>query len=87
MSESALRIKVVEEIQRVPEDKLGELYDFIHFFRVGLERAKPHPEEIMQFAGCWQNMSAEAFQEFLDDITERRHTAFGGRIPRESILS
>lgn len=37
MAASILRGKVIEEINRIPEDKLTELYDFIHFFRVGLE--------------------------------------------------
>ena len=50
MSTSTLRSKVIEEINRVPEEKLGEVYEFIHFFRLGVETMKKTPEDIMQFA-------------------------------------
>ncbi len=35
-----LQTKLVEEIMLIPYDRLSELYNFIHFFRVGLETAK-----------------------------------------------
>ena len=28
--------KIVQELQDIPEDKLAELYDLIHYFRLGL---------------------------------------------------
>lgn len=87
MSVSALRSKVIEEVQRVPEEKLGEIYEFIHFFRLGVETVKNTPEDIMQFAGCWQDMTDEDFEDFLADITERRYQAFSGRTPRETVIS
>jgi hypothetical protein len=35
--------KIFQELQDIPEDKLAELYDLIHSFRLGLgqERAQP----------------------------------------------
>jgi hypothetical protein len=30
--------KIVQELQDIPEDKLEELYDLIHYFRSGLEQ-------------------------------------------------
>lgn len=30
--------KIVQELQDIPEDKLAELYDLIHYFRLGLEK-------------------------------------------------
>ena len=32
-----LRTKVITEINLFPEDKLPELYHFIHYFRLGVE--------------------------------------------------
>jgi hypothetical protein len=29
--------KVIDEIKRIPPSRLSEVYDFIHFFRLGLE--------------------------------------------------
>jgi hypothetical protein len=34
--------KIVQELQDIPEDKLAELYDLIHYFRLGLEREVEH---------------------------------------------
>lgn len=28
--------KIMQEIQDIPEDKLAEIYDIIHYFRLGL---------------------------------------------------
>ncbi|BAZ16779.1 hypothetical protein NIES4071_86570 [Calothrix sp. NIES-4071] len=28
--------KIVQELQDIPEDKLAEVYDLIHYFRLGL---------------------------------------------------
>jgi hypothetical protein len=35
--------KIVQELQDIPEDKLAELYDLIHYFRLGLEREPVQP--------------------------------------------
>jgi hypothetical protein len=35
--------KIVKELQNIPEDKLAELYDLIHYFRLGLDKAKVQP--------------------------------------------
>ncbi len=35
--------KIVQELQDIPEDKLAEIYDLIHYFRLGLGLKKPQP--------------------------------------------
>ncbi|MBE9162152.1 MULTISPECIES: hypothetical protein [Microcoleaceae] len=35
--------KIVQELQDIPEDKLAEIYDLIHYFRLGLGREQPQP--------------------------------------------
>jgi len=30
--------KIVQELQDIPEEKLAEIYDLIHYFRLGLEK-------------------------------------------------
>ena len=87
MRTSVLRNKVIEEINRVPEDKLKDIYEFIHFFNLRDETNKNTPEDIMQFAGCWQDMPDGDFKEFLSEITARRKNAFSGREPRESFIN
>ena len=79
MNASTFRVKVLEEIQRIPAGKLMELYDLIHYFRVGLEASKGQPLQIMKFAGCWNGMPEKTFLEFSREIVSRRHHAFSTR--------
>ncbi|MBE9256457.1 MULTISPECIES: hypothetical protein [Aphanizomenonaceae] len=30
--------KIIQELRDIPEDKLAEIYDLIHYFRLGLNR-------------------------------------------------
>ena len=66
----------MEEIKLIPEHKLSEVYDFIHYFRIGLQKAKGNMDQIMKFAGCWKDMPEKVFNEFLAEICERRKQAF-----------
>lgn len=34
---------ILQELQDIPEDKLAEIYDLIHYFRLGLGREQPQP--------------------------------------------
>jgi propanediol dehydratase small subunit len=36
--------KIIQELQNIPEDKLAEIYDIIHSYRLGLERELPDEE-------------------------------------------
>jgi len=77
--------EVMEEIRLVPKDRLPTVYDFIHFFRLGLETVRDDTKDIMRFAGCWQDMTDEEFEDFSQEIAERRRQAFSGRADRETI--
>ncbi|HLP89533.1 MAG TPA: hypothetical protein VK184_13200 [Nostocaceae cyanobacterium] len=35
--------KIVQELQEIPEDKLAEIYDLIHYFRLGLNQETAQP--------------------------------------------
>jgi hypothetical protein len=35
--------KIYQELQDIPEDKLAEIYDLIHYFRLSLEQEKKTP--------------------------------------------
>ncbi len=88
MSPTQLRRKVIEEIQRLPDEKLSELYNVIHSFRIGVEHgSQSYQDNIMQFAGCWDDMPDHEFDDWLNEISERRSRAFVGRIDRETLVS
>jgi hypothetical protein len=79
MNVSTLRTRVLEEIRLIPENKLPDLYDFIRYFRLSLEASKGNGKQIMQFAGCWQDMPDEIFTELSAELAERRRRTFPQR--------
>ena len=81
----SIKRRVLQEIDLIPEDKLADLYNFLHYFRLGLEKAHPPKrEQILAYAGCWQDMPDEMFAEFTAEIVGRRRQAFEGRRNSES---
>ena len=77
--------RIIREIRLIPENKLSQIFDFIHFFRLGLETVNDS-EDIMQFAGCWQDMTDKEFDDFSEEIRERRRCAFSGRNRFETVI-
>ncbi len=67
MADIVSKDRLLEEINLIPEDKLGELFYFIHYFRLGLEKASGNKEQIMKFAGCWEDMNEDIFKEFSEE--------------------
>jgi len=53
----------LEEVQQIPDAKLAQLYEMIHGFRLSSE-TNNHNAAIIQFAGCWSEMSDEAYGNF-----------------------
>jgi len=71
-----IRTKVITEMNLIPEDKLEELYNFIHYWRLNRESSPGSLEQTMRFAGCWNDMSDETFANFSEEINIRRQQAF-----------
>lgn len=65
MRESVMLSKVIEELNLIPEHKLSEVYDFTHYFRIGLQKSKGNVDQTMKFAGCWEDMPENLFNEFF----------------------
>ena len=81
MNESTIREKLTDEISRIPIDRLSELYDFVHYFRKGLELDIEKASDPLIFAGSWADMEEKKFRDFLTDIGERRASAESSRTP------
>jgi hypothetical protein len=81
---STVRDRVIKEIQLIPEEKLDELFDFLHHFRLGLKKRKNMSKDIMDFAGSWKDMTEEQFGAFMGEIEQRREDAFTRRRNGES---
>lgn len=83
METTSLRDKVFKELCLIPEEKLPEILDFLHHFRVGTQIFKSKAERRTDFSGCWQDMPDEIYRDFVDEVALRRHSAFSGRQNRE----
>ncbi len=79
MTLSVTKDKLINEISLLPEDKLGEVYNFIHYFRLGTEKTNKKENTILSFSGSWKDMDDEKFDSYLSDISERRNKAFSSR--------
>ena len=79
MPESSVREKLMQEIELLPDKKLQEIYEFIHYFRLGFQKSESGQSNIMKFAGCWNDMPEEEFAQFTQEIGARRKKAFERR--------
>lgn len=79
-----MREKLIDEIAKIPDEKVPEIFDFLYYFRLGLSAKNPNPKKILQLAGKWQDMSETDFEEFLSNIQSRRKNAFISRRNRET---
>jgi hypothetical protein len=77
------RQQLAEEIASIPDDKLTDLFEIIHRYRLDLDaRASNDGSERNSFAGIWADMVDEDFHGLLRDIEERRRNAFSNRPAR-----
>jgi hypothetical protein len=53
--------KIVQELQDIPEDKLAQIYDLIHYFRLGLGQEQKQPRT----PGLLKGQLGDAFFEPL----------------------
>ena len=74
-----LEKKIIAELKQIPEHKLGEIYDLIHYFRIGLaheNQVKKNPDRqpgSLLRLGQSQNKTysiPDDFNEPLDDLKE-----------------
>ena len=68
-----LQEQLIEEIKQIPNEKLAEIYDLIHYFRLGLAQEKP-TESIRQrpigLAKGQVEIPASFFEPLPDDILD-----------------
>ena len=76
--------RVLEEIKLIPTEKLPEILDIVHYFRIGLQFSSANSNRTANFAGCWRDMPDDLYSEFVTEITDRRQAAFSWRRDREA---
>ena len=79
MSQLEMREKVIEELRKIPDEKMENIYEYIHHIRTETQNSRTNVDKIMSFAGCWSDMPDNAFTEFIQEMRDRRAQAFAGR--------
>jgi hypothetical protein len=80
---------VVNEIKKLPENKLYEVYNFIRHFRMETDNKsgviyKNNIEYTMNFAGIWKELPANFTDNFIEEVKQRRKKSFLGRRNNET---
>mgnify|MGYP001593702661 FL=1 len=80
---AGIKERIIKEVEKLPEDKIAEVYDFIHLFRIGIEgqrkAVKDKRQEALKLFGVWRNLSGKE-SAVLNEIQSRRQRTFRERI-------
>ena len=80
---ASLKEKIINEVEKMPEDKIAELYNVVHLFRVGAKSkrktVKSRYSEAIKFFGIWKGMSPKE-NAALDEIQARRKRTYRERV-------
>jgi hypothetical protein len=68
MSSAVFEKLIQEELRGIPEDRLREVYDIIHYYRRGIE--KDRLEEMKDLRVAAEKKFAEVWKEERDDVWE-----------------
>ena len=84
MERLEIREKVIEELRKIPDEKMENIYEFIRHIRAGPQNSSTNVYKIMCFTGCRADMPENAFSEFIQEMRDRRAQAFAGRRENET---
>lgn len=57
-----------DEIKDIPKNKLQEIYDFLHYFRIGIEKEEVEDVKVLRLAS--EKKFEEVWKEEKDEIWE-----------------
>ncbi len=75
-----LQEQIIEEIKQIPNEKLEEIYDLIHYFRLGIAQEKQSHKNTVKQRPI--GLSKENFQvpaSFFEPLTDEMLNAFEGK--------
>jgi len=75
-----LQEQIIEEIKRIPNDKLEEIYDLIHYFRLGVAQEKLSQKiTVKQRPIGLSNGNFQVPESFFEPLTDEVLDAFEGK--------
>ena len=74
-----LQEQIIEEIKQIPSDKLVEIYDLIHYFRLGVTQEKQSQKiAVKQRPIGLSKGKFQVPQSFFEPLTDEMLDAFEG---------
>jgi len=70
ISDTQIRDQLIRRIQRIRADKLRQLDDYA----AKLEENINNKDKILSFAGAWENIDDDLFNDFTDKLITRRQS-------------
>ncbi|MDQ6844408.1 MAG: hypothetical protein M3Z92_08670 [Bacteroidota bacterium] len=71
---------ILEELNDVPVDKLRELHAYINSLKANTEKSEDKRKEILSFAGIFNDMSQNDYDDFLKETKKTRGELFDREI-------
>jgi hypothetical protein len=68
ITNTQIRNQIFRKIKRIPADRLKELEMFLS----KLEETTNKKDRNLSFAGAWENIDEHLFNEFTDNLIDRR---------------
>ena len=79
MTSNAIKEKLLNEINLLPDKSLSEAYRLIQFIRLDSEKQQKLDIDLLSFSGAWKDMDDAAYTDLISSLTNRRNKAFKNR--------
>ncbi len=71
---------IFKEIKNVPVNRLEDLYSFINSLKTNSKTTKENRNKILSFAGSFNNMNQEDYDDFIEESRKTRNELFDRNI-------
>ena len=71
---------ILKELKNVPVDKLEDLYSIIHALQTNTRKVDKVNQEILSFAGSFEDMSESDYNDFVKHTNQTRENLFDRNI-------
>ena len=71
---------ILKELKNVPVDKLEDLYSIIHALQTNTRKGDKVNQEILSFAGSFDDMSESDYNDFVKHTNQTRENLFDRNI-------
>lgn len=67
---------ILKELRNVPVDRLEDLYSIIHSLRANTKKSDNTGSKILSFAGAFDDMAENDFNDFINQTKQTRNNLF-----------